>query len=164
MCAEQGACARIHVKVLERDVVIRVWSLEQGLKDHKVVPRHEPALRDVCDAKQSSELRTANTRQVALGRDSIDELFTVQKPGPTPRSIEVRTRKEKKKTHFSPSTRDFAFASKVRRQRFISDTGTRTALLTVLTTRAAALPSEFPESACTTGKESDGDMEDAMDC
>ena len=71
----------IHVKVLERDVVIRVWSLEQSLKDHKVVPRQEPALRDVCDAKKSSELRTTDTRQVALGSDSIDELFTVQKPG-----------------------------------------------------------------------------------
>lgn len=81
MCAEQQGRARIHVKVLERDVVIRVWSLEQGLKDHKVVPRHEPALRDVRDAKESGELRTADTRQVAFGRDSVDELFTVQKPG-----------------------------------------------------------------------------------
>jgi hypothetical protein len=59
---------------------------------------------------------------------------------------------------------DFAFVSKVRRQRFISDSGTRTALLTVRTTREVALPSEFPESACTTGKESGGDMEDAIDC
>lgn len=65
--------------------------------------------------------------------------------------------------HFSPSTRDFAFASKVRLQRFISDSGTRTALLTVLTTRDAALPSELPASACTTGRESGGVMEDAMD-
>src|SRR5882757_2410759 len=55
-------------------------------------------------------------------------------------------RKKLKNTHFSPSTSDFAFASNVRRQRFISDSGTRTALLTVLTTRDAALPSEFPES------------------
>ena len=147
---------------MERDVVIRVWSLEQGLKDHKIIPRHEPALRDIRDAKESGELRTADARQVALGRDSVDELFTVQKPGG--RSIEVRKQgQETKNTHFSPSTRDFAFASKVRRQRFISDSGTRTALLTVLTTRAAALPS--PESACTTGKESGGgDMGDAMNC
>jgi hypothetical protein len=67
-------------------------------------------------------------------------------------------------THFSPSTRDFAFESNVRRQRFISDSGTRTALLTDWTTRAAAFPSESPESACTMGKESGGgDIEDAMD-
>jgi hypothetical protein len=115
-------------------------------------------------------LRTTNTRHVPLGRDSIDELFTVQKPGTTttttPRSIESIEQEEKKlkNTHFSPSTRDFAFASKVRRQRFVSDSGTRTALLTVLTTRDAALPSEFPESACTMGKESGGGIEDAMDC
>jgi hypothetical protein len=155
---------------LECDVVIRVWSLEQSLKDHKVVPRQEPALRDVCDAKESSELRTTDTRQVALGRDSIDELFTVQKPGTTHNNATAfsikGSNKEKRKlrnidTHLSPSTRDFAFASKVRRQRFISDSGTRTALLTDWTTRAAAVPSE---SACTMGKESGGgDVGDAMD-
>lgn len=77
MCAELGL---IHVKVMECDVIIRVRSLEQSLKDHKVVPRRESALRSVRDAKESSELRTPNARQVALGRDSIDELFTVQKP------------------------------------------------------------------------------------
>jgi hypothetical protein len=81
---------RVHVKVLERDVVVRVRSLEQSLKDHKVVPRHEPALRDVRDAKEGGELRTADARQVALGRDSIDELFTVQKPGREQTNDEVR--------------------------------------------------------------------------
>ena len=73
-------CARIHVKVLECDVVIRVRSLEQSLKDHKVIPRQEPAFPSVRDAKEGGELSTTYTRQVALGRDSVDELFTVQKP------------------------------------------------------------------------------------
>lgn len=97
MCPEEQGC--IHVKVLECDVVIRVRSLEQGLKDHKVVPRQEPALRDVRDTKESGELRTADTRQVVLGRDSIDELFTVQKPGTTtpPRFHSIKGSEKKTK-------------------------------------------------------------------
>ncbi len=54
-------------------------------------------------------------------------------------------------TYFSPLTTVFAFASKVRCQRFSSDSCARTALLTVCITREAA-PLGFPESACTTGK------------
>lgn len=77
---QNGVCARIHVKVLECDVVIRVRSLEHSLKDYKVVPRQEPAFPGVRDAKESGELPTTYTRQVALRSDGIDELFTVQKP------------------------------------------------------------------------------------
>jgi len=72
---QKRAC--LHVEVLERDVVVRVWPLEQGLKDHKVVPRQETALRNVRDAKESGVLRTTDTRQVALGRDCVDKLFAV---------------------------------------------------------------------------------------
>lgn len=79
-CAHNGDVRYIHVKILECNVVVRIWPLEQSLKDHKVVPRQETALRDIRDAKEGGELPAANTRQVALGRDRIDELFTVQEP------------------------------------------------------------------------------------
>lgn len=55
-------------------------------------------------------------------------------------------------TYFSPSTTVFALESKVRRQRFSSDSCVRTTLLTDCTTREVAPPLVSPESACTTGK------------
>ena len=70
-------------------------------------------------------------RQVTLGRDGIDELFTVQKPGTPMPHFKIDKKKKPQNTYFLPSTRDFAFPSKVHRRRFISDSGTRTALLTV---------------------------------
>jgi hypothetical protein len=88
MCAERRR-ARIHIKVLECNIVVCIWSLEQSLKDHKVVPRQEMALRNVRDAKEGCELPAANARQVAFGRDSINELFTIQEPKTTPRSLAV---------------------------------------------------------------------------
>jgi hypothetical protein len=94
-CAHDGGVRYIHVKVLERNVVVRIWPLEQSLKDYKVVPRQETALRDVRDAKESSELPAADTRQVALRRDRIDELFTVQEPATEPRSTRVQSRSGK---------------------------------------------------------------------
>jgi hypothetical protein len=70
---------RIHVEVLERYVVVGIWPLEQSLKDHKVVPRHETAFRDICDAKENGKLRTADARQVTLGCDCVNELVAIQK-------------------------------------------------------------------------------------
>ena len=61
-------------------------------------------------------------------------------------------RDERGKTYFSPLTTVFALTSKVRRQRFNSDSCARTALLTDFTTREVAPPLVSPESACTTGK------------
>jgi hypothetical protein len=89
--------ARVHVKVLKCNVVVRVWPLEQGLKDHKVVPRQATALRGVRDAKEGGELRAADARQVALGRDRTDKLFTVQEPARSFIIFEVFGREKERK-------------------------------------------------------------------
>jgi hypothetical protein len=64
---------------LERYVVVGVWPLEQGLKDHKVIPGQETAFRDIRDPEENCKLRTADTRQVALGCDCVNELVAIQK-------------------------------------------------------------------------------------
>ena len=47
---------RIHVEILKGHVIVCVWAFEQGLEDHKVIPRQKAALRRVRDAKEDGEL------------------------------------------------------------------------------------------------------------
>lgn len=70
----------VHIKILERYPVVRVRSLQDGLKHNEVIPRDESTLRRVGNAKQRRELRTTYFGQVSLGRDGIYELVGVEVP------------------------------------------------------------------------------------
>ena len=77
-CVGKEVC--VHVEILERYPIVRVRSLQDGLKHHKVIPRDEPAFVGVRDAEERRELRPADLVQVALRRDGLHELLAAQIP------------------------------------------------------------------------------------
>ena len=77
-CVGKEVC--VHVEILERYPIVRVRSLQDGLKHHKVIPLDEPAFVGVRDAEERRELRPADLVQVALRRDGLHELLDVHIP------------------------------------------------------------------------------------
>lgn len=67
-----------HVKILEGNPIVCVWTLEQGLEHGKIIPRNAASFRTVGHTEEDSELSTSDTCQVARRCDGIDELIDVQ--------------------------------------------------------------------------------------
>lgn len=72
--------ALVRVEVLERDQVVRVGALEEGLEDGEVVPGDEPALVRVRHAEEDGVLGSGDLGGLAGGGDGVDEVVRVQEP------------------------------------------------------------------------------------
>jgi hypothetical protein len=70
---------RSHVKVLERNPVIRIGAFERRLEHEEVVPRYEPTPILVGDAEEDGPLGASNLK-VALRRNCADERIRVKVP------------------------------------------------------------------------------------
>ena len=54
-------------------------SLQKGLEHREIIPRDQTTFRCVGNAEQNGKLCTADFREVALGRDSINEALLIEK-------------------------------------------------------------------------------------
>jgi hypothetical protein len=66
-----GDC--VHVEILEGDEVIRVRPLQQRLKHHEILPRHQTTLGGIRDTEQDGKLAPTDFRQVLGGSDGFDK-------------------------------------------------------------------------------------------
>lgn len=146
-----------HVKVLEGYPVVGIRPLKRGFKYEKVVPRYEPALVLVCDAKQNRPLPSRNL-QFTIRRYGVHELLWVEESTSATRAWtrnfiqQRRARGTSALTHFWPFTSVFAFASNVRLHLVNSVSFRDTALLTVSLMVDAVVPTASGASQNAVGK------------
>jgi len=70
----------VHIEILKGHPIVRIRSFQQSLEYRKVRPRHQAPFGGISDAKQNSELRAADFRQVSHWCNCIDKVIRVQEP------------------------------------------------------------------------------------